>query len=118
MYCYNCGKEIADSAVACVYCGKPVITEKPAEEKVKKQSPVLWILSMVYAFISPFIGLILGLVGSFVYKDEINKKRSVSAMIVNGSAVLTQAVVSAYGFAITMQILKPFIDTVVATIGK
>ena len=118
MYCYNCGKEIADSAIACVYCGKPVITEEIAEAKEKKQSPALWILSMVYAFICPIIGLILGLVGSFKYKDEANKKRALSGLLINSSAVLVKATAFAYGFAITMQLLKPFIDTLIASLGK
>ena len=117
MYCYNCGKEIADSAIACVYCGKPVITEKEKEEQKKVQSPVLWIISMVFAFINPFIGIILSLVGSFKYKDEDNKKKSTSALMISSGMILAQAVVFVYGFAVVMQILKPFIDTFIASIG-
>ena len=105
MYCYNCGKEIADSAIACVYCGKPVITENTTEKKEKKQSPALWILSMIYVFISPLIGFILGLTGTFKYKDEVNKKRAMSGLIINSSAFLAEAVVFIYGFAVLMQFI-------------
>lgn len=117
MYCYNCGKEIADSAIACVYCGKPVITEKEQEAKKKVQSPVLWILGLAFSIIFPILGVILGLAGSCNYKDEFNKKRSLSAMIIGSSMLLAEAVVFAYVFASVMQIIKPFIDTFLASIA-
>ena len=118
MFCYNCGKEIADSAIACVYCGKPVITEKAAEEKANKQSPALWIISMIFSFCTPFVGLILGLIGSFKYKDEGNKKRALSALLINSSAFLIRAVFFVYEFAFVMQLIKPYIDALVASAGK
>ncbi|MBR2943600.1 MAG: zinc ribbon domain-containing protein [Clostridia bacterium] len=114
MYCYNCGKEIDNSAIACVYCGKPVVTENKTESNEKKESPVMWILGMVFAFIAPFIGLLLGIIGCSNYKDELLKRKSVSVMFVAGANFLSQAVVFVYAFAILMQFLKPAIDAAIA----
>lgn len=117
MYCYNCGKEIANSAVACVYCGRPVIKEKAEVEQIKKQSPIGWILGLVFAFVSPIIGVLIGLIGSFKYKEEYDKKRATSAMLISSAMLVSQAVVFAYGFAIAMQMAKPLIDAAIAAAG-
>ena len=86
-------------------------------EQVKKQSNIGWILGMVFAFISPLIGALIGLIGSFKYKDEFNKKRATSAMLISSAMLVSQAVVFAYGFAIAMQMAKPLIDSAIASVA-
>jgi len=72
MYCPNCGKEIADEAVVCIGCGRPV---QPLRQPISQpvSGPVTgqgWSDKLIYFFLfsTPFlppIGIIAGIVGLF-----------------------------------------------------
>lgn len=65
--CVSCGTPLADGALYCTNCGKPVSEMKQTEPYVPAKSTsaeqVLGILGIVFAFLSPIVGLILGIVG-------------------------------------------------------
>ena len=92
-YCYRCGKQLPDIANFCDGCGTKQIV-KPLVEDTQKQlsmpkvvatSPVknetkpkddenIWgILALIFAFVSPVIGFILGIVGTQRIKDHKSK---------------------------------------------
>ena len=52
MICKNCGKEIADNAIACPHCG---VAAKVAEDKVNIGLAIL-------SFLIPLVGIILWIV--------------------------------------------------------
>lgn len=90
-YCYKCGKQLPDIANYCDGCGtrqtgNPLVKDKPKqlsmpkavatpsvrnETKPKDDEENIWgILALIFAFISPLIGFILGIVGTQRIKDH------------------------------------------------
>jgi uncharacterized membrane protein YvbJ len=59
-YCSHCGKELLDDAVICPSCGCPVENNTPNYQYQSYSG--LSIVGLVFAFLSPVIGLILSLV--------------------------------------------------------
>lgn len=66
MFCKNCGKEIANEAIMCVHCGVPTNAVK-----AEAIGMIGMIISYLFAFFTPVIGLIIG----FVMKSNpVNKE--------------------------------------------
>lgn len=65
MYCRNCGKEIDDNAVVCVHCGTTTKNYVPEKETINqpKESNTIAIVGLVFAFLSPLVGLICSIIG-------------------------------------------------------
>lgn len=72
MFCSKCGKEINDEAVVCVHCGCAVA-------RGRHESGALAILSIVFAFVFPFIGYVLGLIGIARYRTLSYRRMSIVA---------------------------------------
>ncbi len=73
MICPRCGKEIEDGAKFCSYCGSEIGNYSIHYEKENVQEgKAIGICSIVFAVLSPIVGLILGIVGRNVYKKEEN----------------------------------------------
>ena len=92
MFCKYCGKEIADEAVICVGCGRPVAEAKAAPAKaeavfsdgeVKKESNGLMTAACVLSFLVPIVGLILSIVGLSKAKTKQIRKGFTVTMIVS-----------------------------------
>ncbi len=89
-YCSKCGKEIMDDAVICIHCGcstnsnagftpqNPIIQNKAPEE-----TKTLATCALVFSFLMPLIGLILGIVGACKYETPEYKSSSVSAIFIS-----------------------------------
>jgi uncharacterized membrane protein YvbJ len=62
-YCSHCGAELRDEAVICPSCGCPVenVQQQPIPQGNQSYS-ALSIIGVVFAFLSPLIGLILSIV--------------------------------------------------------
>ena len=87
-YCSKCGKEIMDDAVICVNCGCPVENAPAKNTNVAAQNEfgeksTLATCAMVFAFLFPLAGFILGIVGAVKYKTASYKKRCIAAIIVS-----------------------------------
>ena len=95
-YCYKCGKQLSDLAKYCDGCGtKQLIESTISQEKVKDSIPndssishpinnkkeknddhnveILGIISLLFAFLNPFVGFILGIIGTKKIKDHSSK---------------------------------------------
>ena len=85
MFCKNCGKEIADNAAVCVYCG--VATAKSGVEEDGKKVNAFGIAGFVISLLSLWLGVyfciasVLGLIFSAVGMAKMKKCR------VNGLAI-------------------------------
>lgn len=106
MFCSKCGNEINDMAAICPNCGCP--TEKyPQETNVATQSvqstsapkiedgekPTLARCALVFSFLMPIVGLILGIVGVIKYKTDDLKKKCIIAIPVSIVVWIISAVV-------------------------
>lgn len=89
-YCAYCGKELVDEAVICSGCGCPTdLYKNPADSKqqfsqnqssqnnqstVPVKTNTYAILSIIFAFLSPILGIIFGKVGLNEIKKDKNQK--------------------------------------------
>lgn len=90
MYCQKCGNEINDMAVICPNCGCSTENEIPkpqpeqsvtnADSVVNGEKSTLATAALVFSFLMPIVGLILGIVGAVKYKTEKYKKQSIVAI--------------------------------------
>ncbi len=81
MYCGKCGKEIHDEAVICPHCGCGVSNRSVAAPKV--ETSALSLTAIIFAFLAPLVGLILGIVGMNVYKNETFKQKCKGAILIS-----------------------------------
>ena len=90
-YCSKCGKQLFDEAVICPGCGCSTAPQAPVqqtygtsyEETQRKESPSKATSAMVFAFLIPILGLILGIVGAATYRTPEYRKKSVAAIFVS-----------------------------------
>ena len=61
MYCKYCGQQINDDAYVCVHCGR-VVAEQPRENKPNDVN-IYAVLSLVFTFLMPVAGIVLGVIG-------------------------------------------------------
>jgi len=87
-YCSKCGKELLDEAVICVGCGCPVsggpLSKPSAPQEApfeKKESPGTANCALVFAFLIPIVGLIMGIYGWTKYKDSKLRRKCITAII-------------------------------------
>jgi len=94
-YCEKCGAQLDDSATFCSFCGNFVSknvqeanpqvnyeqsnVQQPQANGTKymvetNEGKALGICSIVFAFISPFVGVILGIIGLCTYKTNASKR--------------------------------------------
>ena len=91
-HCKYCGAQLADDEAYCYFCGKPTETEEEIIEE-KEEQPIFHdqsyyedkttynrqqintvaMLGLVFAFISPIVGLILSIIG-------LNKSRQLNGL--------------------------------------
>lgn len=91
MYCQKCGKEINDEAVICVGCGCPVKSKEAdvqnnvnvKQDKPIKESSSMASTALLFAFLIPIAGLIMGIIGTARYKTTEYKHRCISAIVVS-----------------------------------
>lgn len=91
-FCSKCGKEILDEAVICVHCGCAVqnsgannLTTGTTVVEVNEanESSTLSTCALVFSFLMPIVGLILGIVGACKYKTSSYKTSCISAIILS-----------------------------------
>lgn len=89
-FCSKCGKEIMDEAVICVHCGCQVDGKQintPAQPVQPLNDPSesggLAIAAIIFSFLSPLIGFILGIVGYNKYKTPAYKGQCSAAMFIS-----------------------------------
>ena len=76
MFCYHCGKEVADGSAFCPYCGTAIAANSPAPsyqqpyfasqgapQKDVNTTETLGIVSLVGSFFMPIVGFICGIIG-------------------------------------------------------
>ena len=71
-YCPVCGAEVLKSSRVCTECGSSIV---PIDETKKNESPLFGWISIILALVGGIGGLVMGIVGSFIMKRYINKKR-------------------------------------------
>lgn len=81
-YCSKCGKELHDEAIVCPHCGCG------AENVNKKESKALGILSIIFGALGGWLGLILGIIGLCVCKEQSNKRNCIIGMCLFGAWIL------------------------------
>ncbi|MBR3553752.1 MAG: zinc ribbon domain-containing protein [Clostridia bacterium] len=90
-YCQKCGKEIMDEAVICPGCGCAVQQAAPVYGAVPgvqtapgipgaPESPTMATLALVFAFLIPLVGIILGAVYQSKYQSPELKSRCSTAI--------------------------------------
>ena len=79
MYCKNCGHELQDNSEFCVYCG----ARQGSNNVNGKDSSTLALLSIIFAFVQPIVGLILGIVGVLQGKSSKSKKMAIVGLILS-----------------------------------
>lgn len=96
-YCSNCGKQLRDDEAFCSVCGtavnaavqQPIQPQQPymAQQYTQSQQPMveeekkaLATCALVFAFLMPIVGLILGIVGTVKYKSDKLKKQCIIAI--------------------------------------
>ena len=88
MYCSKCGKEIHDQAVVCTGCGCAV---KQNEDKMsvensnkqKRESSSTANCALLFAFLIPIVGFIMGIVGCVKYQTPTYKNRCIVAIVLS-----------------------------------
>lgn len=64
MFCTNCGKELAATAILCPNCGAPTNPEETGMAKIEqKEKNDMALIGFIFSFFSPIAGLILGCIG-------------------------------------------------------
>lgn len=84
-YCSKCGKELMDEAVICVNCGCAVVNEQTANQTAvqNRESSGTANCALVFSFLCPIVGLIIGIVGLCKYKEQKLRKRCTTAIVVS-----------------------------------
>ena len=96
-FCSHCGKEIDDNAVICPGCGCPVqsatannTAANPAFGQISNadvivdgENPKIARLALVFSFLMPIVGLILGIIGAVKYKTQKFKTQCLIAIPVS-----------------------------------
>lgn len=87
MFCQKCGKEINDDAVVCVGCGCSVQQKSSVSDnqstKEAKESNSTANCALLFAFLLPIVGIIMGIIGVCKYKTPKYKQRCITAIIVS-----------------------------------
>lgn len=89
-FCSKCGKQLFDEAVICPGCGCSVVQQAPTqqagtsyENTQKRESSSRATSAMVFAFLIPILGLILGIIGASTYRTPEYRKKSVAAIFIS-----------------------------------
>lgn len=113
-YCQFCGAQMDDAATACPQCHQPTAYSTPAQPAYppqpnyyqpyfKPETATLSTCALVFAFLVPIVGLILGIIGMCTHKVEEYKKRSRLAVIFAGVMIVVSIVVSVVVFSVLME---------------
>ena len=89
-FCMNCGKQLKEGDAFCSLCGNPVNSVPGVQNSnayncniIDTGNKPLAIAAIVFAFIVPFIGLILGIIATIVNRKTKLQTLSVVALIVS-----------------------------------
>ena len=98
MFCPKCGKQIHDEAVVCIGCGcqvpgKTTIPEN-TDNKPQKESNSTANCALIFAFLIPIVGLIMGIIGCVKYKTPAYKTRCTIAIVVSVIVWIVSSVIS------------------------
>jgi uncharacterized membrane protein YvbJ len=91
MFCSKCGNEISDQSVVCPNCGCATSNAVPTQQTQSTSAPViedgetktLATCALVFSFLMPIVGLILGIIGTIKYKTESLKKQCIIAITIS-----------------------------------
>lgn len=87
MFCQKCGKNLDDKAIYCPNCGHATNKNNTSEE-IKKVFDYFGIISIVLSIFIPIAGLVLGIFGLNLSKDETNKKCSIVGIIIGSIRIV------------------------------
>jgi uncharacterized membrane protein YvbJ len=101
MFCPKCGNEISDQSVVCPKCGCPTSNEVPVQQQASTSAPMLEngekkslaTCALVFSFLMPIVGLILGIIGTIKYKTEKLKKQCIIAIPISIVVWIISAVI-------------------------
>ena len=90
-FCSKCGKQIMDEAVICVHCGCQVASVNNTTSSshsvnsvgYPEESKTLSTCAIVFSFLIPILGFILGIIGACRYKTDTYKSTCVGAIFVS-----------------------------------
>lgn len=87
MYCMHCGELIPDDAKFCPKCGSKIIAETSASTESKKDISSLCSLALIFSFLIPALGLIMGIID--LAKDDPKYSHTGSTVAIILSIVMT-----------------------------
>lgn len=86
--CPGCGLPLYPQTAVCPRCGAQVRSAQP-------ESSTLSVLALVFAFVMPFVGLVLSIVGMVQSREAKNKKRATVALFCSILAPIAYAILYA-----------------------
>ncbi len=88
MYCKNCGQQIDDDAYVCIHCGVKIDKQTKAGKGMEKKN-ILGGLALIFAFLSPIVGIILGIVSIIVASngDKYLRNDGIIAIVISIAVV-------------------------------
>jgi len=116
MYCTRCGAEVSPDAKFCPICGAKIenneskeneyfdSSEKSSIDKSDKIETIS-ILALVFSFVAPLVGLILGIVGS---NKNYNKRNSQFCKVAIAISIVLLIFNMIFGYQIRNYILNWF----------
>lgn len=117
-YCQYCGTQMDDAATACPQCYQPTAYSAPVQPNyyqqpyVKPETATLSTCAIVFAFLAPVVGLILGIIGMCTHKVEEFKKRSRLAVIFAGVMIVLSIVLSVIMFVVVFEAAKDIVTEI------
>lgn len=115
MFCKSCGKEIADNATVCPYCG--AVANQPSAPAQQSYAPppapveknTMATVGLILAFVAPLIGLILSIIGLKKSKELGGEGRSLS---------IAGIVISCIEMAAIVLFVVVYVVIIVAAVGS
>ena len=81
-YCQKCGNQVMDEAIICPACGCAVAAEAYQMKRAATETPGLATCAVAFSFLSPIVGIILGIIGLSKYTTETYRRKCSSAIVI------------------------------------
>ncbi len=119
MYCKNCGKELLDNSAFCSNCGSPQSTIDRVDNNtvIQEETKLWWILSIVFAFLINWLGIVFGIIGLVTYKNQENRKLSLVGLVISVVIFIISMIVYIFIFRHFMDQLIPKIEELIEKYG-
>lgn len=104
--CLNCNRECDDNTFFCPMCGTR-LAEVNYELNEIRETKSLAVCALVFAFVFPFVGVILSIIGLVKYKNKDNRTLVLIGIICGTVMMIANAIINMY---YTKQILPEILE--------